>query len=388
MTSSAGGFCTHCRLPLGLRPMQRTLDGELCSFCCYGCCIAYQVKAGRKEEFEAAWLLIRLGVGGFLSMNVMLISLVIYAGAFDADAWLIPWIHLLLWIFATPALVILGEPYLRETLANARQGRLTSSALVVLGVGAAYAYSVFATIEQSAQVYFDTATMVLMLFTVGSYHRGGRPRQGGARPGAAACRRERMRDRGGGRPRGAPPRSRDRRRHARAGPPGRTRARRRPRRRGRVPYRRGGDHRGEPPHRQGRRLGDDCRQRQSRRAAIDREQRRGERDPVGDDLPLGARRAFASQPAAACRRPGGRHLRARCPRARRADGPLLGELASLRRGAAGRARGAGGRLPVRSGPRRSACNLARHRTPGALRLPRPRPRRARGPGAHAAHRLR
>ena len=169
MTSSAGNFCTHCRLPLGLRPMQRTLDGELCSFCCYGCCIAFQVKAGRKEEFEAAWLLIRLGVGGFLSMNVMLISLVIYAGAFDADAWLIPWIHLLLWIFATPALIILGEPYLRETLANARQGRLTSSALVVLGVGAAYAYSVFATIEQSEQVYFDTATMVLMLFTVGSY---------------------------------------------------------------------------------------------------------------------------------------------------------------------------------------------------------------------------
>jgi len=74
-----------------------------------------------------------------------------------------------LWIFATPALVILGEPYLRETWTQAAQGRVTSSALVVLGVGAAYAYSVFATIEGSEQVYFDTATMVLMLFTVGSY---------------------------------------------------------------------------------------------------------------------------------------------------------------------------------------------------------------------------
>ncbi|WP_244846306.1 heavy metal translocating P-type ATPase [Mesorhizobium sp. L-8-3] len=169
MMTSAGDFCTHCRLPLGLRPMQRTLDGEACSFCCYGCCIAYQVKTGRNEEFEATWLLIRLGVGGFLSMNVMLVSLVIYAGAFDADAWLIPWIHLLLWIFATPALVILGEPYLRETIINARQGRLTSAALVVLGVTAAYAYSVFAMFERSQHVYFDTATMVLMLFTLGSY---------------------------------------------------------------------------------------------------------------------------------------------------------------------------------------------------------------------------
>jgi Cu2+-exporting ATPase len=100
----------------------------------------------------------------------MLISLLLYAGTFSGpDAWLLPWIHLLLWIFATPALVILGEPYLRDTWAQAVQGRVTSSALVVLGVGAAYAYSVFATLERSEQVYFDTATMVLMLFTVGSY---------------------------------------------------------------------------------------------------------------------------------------------------------------------------------------------------------------------------
>jgi Cu2+-exporting ATPase len=170
MTASGKSFCSHCRLPLGLRPMQRTLNGDVCNFCCYGCCIAFQVRSGRSEEWEAAWLLIRLGVGAFLSMNVMLISLVIYAGAFSGtDAWLLPWIHLLLWIFATPALVILGEPYLRDAWVNAAQGRVTASALVVVGVTAAYAYSVFATIEQNGQVYFDTATMVLMLFTVGSY---------------------------------------------------------------------------------------------------------------------------------------------------------------------------------------------------------------------------
>jgi Cu2+-exporting ATPase len=150
--------------------MQRRVNGEDCAFCCYGCCIAFQVKSGRSEEWDAAWLLIRLGVGAFLTMNIMLISLVLYAGAFGgANAWLLPWIHLLLWIFATPALVILGEPYLRDTWTQAAEGRVTSSALVILGVGAAYAYSVFATIEQSEQVYFDTATMVLMLFTLGSY---------------------------------------------------------------------------------------------------------------------------------------------------------------------------------------------------------------------------
>ena len=169
MTERDANLCSHCLLPVGLRAMQRTVNGEDCSFCCYGCCIAFQVKHGQNEEWDAAWLLIRLGVGAFLTMNIMLISLLLYAGTFSADPWLIPWVHLLLWIFATPALVILGEPYLRETWAQATQGRVTSSALVVLGVGAAYAYSVFATIEQSDQVYFDTATMVLMLFTIGSY---------------------------------------------------------------------------------------------------------------------------------------------------------------------------------------------------------------------------
>jgi Cu2+-exporting ATPase len=170
MTKRGDHLCSHCLLPVGLRAMQRTINGEECAFCCYGCCIAYQVKSGRNEEWEAAWLLIRLGVGAFLSMNIMLISLLLYAGTFGgADAWLLPWVHLLLWIFATPALIILGEPYVRETWTQAAQGRVTSSALVVLGVVAAYAYSVFATIEGSEHVYFDTATMVLMLFTLGSY---------------------------------------------------------------------------------------------------------------------------------------------------------------------------------------------------------------------------
>jgi len=170
MTAPDHALCSHCSLPVGRRAMQRTINGETSSFCCYGCCIAFQVKHGRNEEWDAARLLIRLGIGAFLSMNIMLVSLVIYAGAFTGeDAWLLPWIHIVLWIFATPTLVILGGPFLRDSWHNALQGRLTASMLIVIGVGAAYMYSVFALIDRSPQVYFDTATMVLMLFTIGSY---------------------------------------------------------------------------------------------------------------------------------------------------------------------------------------------------------------------------
>ena len=170
MTAENDTLCRHCLLPVGRRAMERTVNGESCAFCCYGCCIAYQVKSGNREEYEAAWLLVRIGVGGFLSMNIMLFSLLLYADGFSgADAEILPWIHVLLWLFATPAVVILGEPFVREAWFHAKRGRLTTSALIVLGVGAAYAYSIFATIEGSPQVYFDTASMVLMLFTVGYY---------------------------------------------------------------------------------------------------------------------------------------------------------------------------------------------------------------------------
>lgn len=170
MSAAADALCRHCLLPIGLRGTRQTVNGAERSYCCYGCCIADQVKAGRTEESEAAWLLIRLGVGGFLSMNIMLFSLVVYSGAFiGVDAHVLPSIHLLLWLFATPAVLILGLPFLRETWQHARRGRLTSSALIVLGVAAAYLYSAFATLENGTHVYFDTASMVLMLFTVGRY---------------------------------------------------------------------------------------------------------------------------------------------------------------------------------------------------------------------------
>lgn len=163
-------FCRHCLLPVGLRALRRRIDGEERAYCCYGCCIADQVKGGRTEESEAAWLLIRLGVGGFLSMNIMLFSLVIYSGAFTGvDAAVLPSVHVLLWLFATPAVLILDAPFARETWQHLWQGRLTSSALIVLGVGAAYGYSAAMVIAGGAHVYFDTACMVLMLFTVGRY---------------------------------------------------------------------------------------------------------------------------------------------------------------------------------------------------------------------------
>ncbi|HEU0204771.1 MAG TPA: heavy metal translocating P-type ATPase [Burkholderiaceae bacterium] len=166
----AAQSCAYCALPIGRLGQQREVDGTVRAFCCYGCCLAYQVQHGEREEPQAAALLIRLGVGGFLMMNIVLFSLLTYTGALaGADAWLKTPVQALMWLLATPLVVLLGAPFYVGAWQALRQGRLTTDALVSIGVLAAYGYSVVQLLRGSDLVYFDTASMVLVLFTLGRY---------------------------------------------------------------------------------------------------------------------------------------------------------------------------------------------------------------------------
>lgn len=160
--------CSHCRLPVGRFGQRQEVNGEPHWFCCYGCSLAYQALHGAHEEPEAAAQLIRLGIGGFLAMNIMLFSLLLYADAFAGpDAWLAEWVPWLLWALATPLLAILGGPFIGGAWRAARAGRLSADTLVSLGALAAYGFSALQVMRGSGLVYFDTVTMVLLLFTLG-----------------------------------------------------------------------------------------------------------------------------------------------------------------------------------------------------------------------------
>jgi len=164
------GSCSHCHLPVGRGGRERAIDGQAQAFCCYGCCLAFQVHHGAREEPDAAAWLIRLGVGAFLAMNVMLFSVLLYSGAFAGeDVWLRRPVQGLLWLLATPLLVLLGAPFFEGAWAALRRGRLAADALVGLGALAAYGYSSWQLWQGSDLLYFDTASMVLLLFTLGRY---------------------------------------------------------------------------------------------------------------------------------------------------------------------------------------------------------------------------
>ncbi|MGI9302495.1 MAG: heavy metal translocating P-type ATPase, partial [Gammaproteobacteria bacterium] len=74
-----------------------------------------------------------------------------------------------LWVLATFVVLILGAPFFRGAWEAVRRGRANADTLVSLGALAAYAYSTLTVVTGGAHVYFDTVTMVLVLFTLGRY---------------------------------------------------------------------------------------------------------------------------------------------------------------------------------------------------------------------------
>jgi len=167
---AASPLCDHCGLPLGRLDYRRDDDGQAQQFCCYGCYIGWQAARGGGDDVAAVGFLIRLGVGAFLAMNIMLFSLLLYTGSLDGiDLWLKPYVHGLLWLLATPVLIILGGPFFKEAITGLGDGRLASSALVVIGTLAAYAYSAIVTWQGGDRVYFDAVALILVLFTLGRY---------------------------------------------------------------------------------------------------------------------------------------------------------------------------------------------------------------------------
>ena len=80
----------------------------------------YEVVEG-SIEFEGRDLLARIGVAGFASMNVMLLSVAVWSGASDTTRDLLHWISAAI---ALPAVAFAAQPFFRSAWASLRAGRL------------------------------------------------------------------------------------------------------------------------------------------------------------------------------------------------------------------------------------------------------------------------
>jgi heavy metal translocating P-type ATPase len=123
-------------------------------------------------------LLLRLGLAGFLWMNVMTLSVILYTSYFQAVTESYRrYIPVLLMALATPAVFYCAAPILRIAAAGARRGVLRMESLLALGILMAYGYSVVQVFEAGRHVYFDTACAIVTLVLTGkAIERGAKER--------------------------------------------------------------------------------------------------------------------------------------------------------------------------------------------------------------------
>ncbi len=74
--------CAHCGLPILVPGPVR---GELV-YCCHGCLLVARIVGGPAGDSARAWLVLRLGVGAFLAMDVMMMALLLYTGTVEPAA--------------------------------------------------------------------------------------------------------------------------------------------------------------------------------------------------------------------------------------------------------------------------------------------------------------
>lgn len=134
---------------------------------------AYPYDAERSEQVarrERRSMLWRLFVAGFGMMQVMMYAFPAYIapeGDLSADAdLLMRWASLILTL---PVVLYSAAPFFQRALRDIRLRSLGMDVPVALGVGSAFAASVWATLAHGPEVYFDSVTMFVFLLLCGRY---------------------------------------------------------------------------------------------------------------------------------------------------------------------------------------------------------------------------
>ena len=122
--------------------------------------------AHTRLEQESRYLSLRLLVGSVFGMWTMLASILIYAGALPNPTieWVVAWVS---GAFSIPVITFAGWPFYRAGLRTLRAKRPGMDVLVTLGVWSAVGVSVGLLWSGSAEVYFDTAVMLIVLLLGG-----------------------------------------------------------------------------------------------------------------------------------------------------------------------------------------------------------------------------
>ncbi len=127
----------------------------------------------RVQRAETRDLLVRFGTAGFLSSQLMIYSIALYAGYFqgiDKGTKLI--IEIIAMALTVPVIFYSGMPFIKSTMRGLRHLSFNMDFLIVIGAGSAFIYSIFEMFT-GGEVYFDTSAMIITLILLGRYIEAG-----------------------------------------------------------------------------------------------------------------------------------------------------------------------------------------------------------------------
>lgn len=123
------------------------------------------LSAGVAQDRSKA-LLMRLAVAGFAMMNVMLLSVAVWSGAADATRTMFHWVSAAI---ALPAIAYAAQPFFRNAYSALRVGRLNMDVPISLAIVLASGMSVYETMQNGADAYFDAALSLTFFLLIGRY---------------------------------------------------------------------------------------------------------------------------------------------------------------------------------------------------------------------------
>ena len=114
--------------------------------------------------------LLRIGLAGVLAMQVMMISVGLYAGeSYGIDRELRDFLRWVAALLTLPVLLYCARPFFTGAFYDLRRLRPGMDVPVCLGISMAFAGSVWATWTQSEHIYFDSVVMLVFFLSLSRY---------------------------------------------------------------------------------------------------------------------------------------------------------------------------------------------------------------------------